>query len=181
MNASEMAAALVQRFGAGAVTGQELAGIHPWLGVPAQMWPEVARFLHDEAALRLDMLRSITGLDYPDKKQLCAAYDLMSFDHLHEICVKVFVPRDQPVIPSIVEIWHAADWHERETYDLLGIVFTGHPDSVTDEGGTHPRRILLPDDWEGFPLRKDYAFPRQYQGIPGSVEIEWEQKPNYPK
>jgi NADH-quinone oxidoreductase subunit C len=181
MTAAEIAAAVVARLGAEAVSAQGLEGLHPWIGVPAERWAEVARFLRDDPALRLDLLRSITGLDYPDKKQLCAAYDLMSFNHLHELCVKVFVARDQAVIPSVSEVWRAADWHERETYDLLGIVFTGHPDSVTDEAGKHPRRILLPDDWVGFPLRKDYVFPREYQGVPGSVEIEWEQKPNYPR
>ena len=181
MNATQIAALVTAECGPDAVVGQSLEGFHPSISVPAAHWPRVARFLRDDSRLQLDMLRSITGLDYPDKKQLCAAYDLMSFNHLHEFCVKVFVSRDLPEIASVADIWPAADWHERETYDLLGIVFTGHPDAVTDESGTHPRRILLPDDWTGFPLRKDYAFPREYQGIPGSVEIDWEQKPNYPK
>jgi NADH-quinone oxidoreductase subunit C len=128
------------------------------------------------------MLRCVTGLDYPDRKQICVAYDLMSFSHLHEFCFKVFLPRENPVLASVAEIWRAAEWHERECYDLFGVRFSGHPDSVTGKDGVeHPRRILLPDDWEGFPLRKDYAYPREYRGIPGSVEIDWAQKENYPK
>jgi NADH-quinone oxidoreductase subunit C len=86
--------------------------------------------------------------------------------------VKVRVDRASPHIPSVAEVWPAADWHERETYDLLGIVFDGHPDSVEDHDGMHPRRILCPDDWAGYPLRKDYVFPIEYHGIPGTTEFE---------
>jgi NADH-quinone oxidoreductase subunit C len=85
--------------------------------------------------------------------------------------VHVRVPRDKPLIPSVADVWRAADWHEREAYDLMGIVFENHPDSVTDHDGTHPRRILCPDDWEGHPLRKDYKFPMEYHGIPAVTEF----------
>lgn len=163
------------------ITQAQLEGLHPWLAVSAENWPKVAAFLKNDGELQFGWLRCITGLDYPDKKQIAAAYDLMSPKYRHEICVKVFVPREKPEIPSIASVWAAADWHERETYDLLGINFTGHPDSVETNGVTHPRRILLPDDWIGFPLRKDYVFPKEYEGIPGTVEMDWAQKPNYPK
>ena len=86
--------------------------------------------------------------------------------------IKVFCPRDNPSVPSVADLWPAADWHEREAYDMFGIVFDGHPDL---------RRILCADDWEGFPLRKDYVFPREYHGIPASVELDWQQQPDYPK
>lgn len=168
-------------FGSAIITASNLDGTHPWAAASAESWPQVARFLRDDPELQFLSLRCITGLDYPDKKQFCVAYDLMSMERGHEFCIKVFVPREKPEIPSVAEVWHAADWHEREAYDMFGIVFTGHPDSVTDAGGTHPRRILLPEDWEGFPLRKDYVFPREYHGIPGSVETDWAQKPEYPK
>jgi NADH-quinone oxidoreductase subunit C len=172
---------IVEVLGPDAVAAHPLDGLHPHVVVPAEHWPDVALALRDEPDIALDFLCSITGLDYPDRQQLCAAYDLISFEHQHEFAVKIFVPRAHSEIPSVAHVWRAADWHEREAYDLLGIRFTDHPDSVTDAAGTHPRRILLPDDWQGHPLRKDYAFPRAYHGIPGSVEIDWAQKENYPK
>lgn len=177
----------VERFGQGTVSARgvsvrsgEAAG-RPWMQVAAERWGEVARFLHDEPATRLDMLRCITGLDYPDKRQLTAAYELMSFEHPWVFCVKVTVPRDKAVLPSVAGVWKSADWHEREAYDMVGLLFEGHPDSVETGGVRHPRRILLPEDWVGHPLRKDYVFPREYGGIPGSVEVDWAQKANYPK
>ena len=178
-----------EAFGGGVVKAAMLEGGHPWVSIGVEHWVQVARFLRDDPQIRLDGLRCITGLDYPDKSQLCAAYDLLSFEFQHEFCVKVFVERPAlptlPEIPSVADIWRAAEWHEREAFDLLGINFPGNPDSVTDEFTgqtlTHPRRILLPDDWVGYPLRKDYQFPKEYEGIPGSVEMDWAQKPNYPK
>jgi NADH-quinone oxidoreductase subunit C len=86
--------------------------------------------------------------------------------------VKVYCPRENPRVPSVVDVWKAADWHEREAFDMFGIIFDGHPDL---------RRILCADDWVGYPLRKDYVFPREYHGIPGSVELDWQQQPDYPK
>lgn len=171
---------LIHRLGQTALTLRP-AGGHPWIGLPADRWADAALFLREDPDLAFSLLRCITGLDYPDKRQLAAAYELLSFDHGHSVCIKIFVPRDKPLIPSVAHVWRAADWHEREAYDLLGIRFTGHPDSVTDQAGGHPRRIVLPEDWAGHPLRKDYAFPREYQGIPGSVEVDWAQKPDYPR
>ena len=80
---------------------------------------------------------------------------------MHQIVLKVELPRTSPSVPSVALIWRTADWHEREAYDLFGIRFEGHPD---------PRRIFLPDDWEGHPLRKDYAVgkvPVQFKEAPG--------------
>lgn len=163
-----------------AVLDVRAAGLHPWISVSPDYWHAVAEFLARDEETNCSVLRCITGLDYPDRRMLAAAYDLLSFERRHTFCVKVFVPHDQPMLPSVAGIWRAADWHEREAYDMFGLVFTGHPDSVADGGAVHPRRILLPEDWEGFPLRKDYQFPREYHGIPGSVELDWAQKPDYP-
>jgi NADH-quinone oxidoreductase subunit C len=80
-----------------------------------------------------------------------------------EFAVRVETDRKAPSIPSVSSVWPAADWHEREAYDLMGIDFAGHPDQ---------RRILCPDDWEGHPLRKDYDFPLEYHGIPATTEFE---------
>jgi NADH-quinone oxidoreductase subunit C len=74
----------------------------------------------------------------------------------HEICLKVDVAVATPEVPSVSSIWPTANWHEREAFDMFGIVFTGHPDL---------RRILCPDDWDGFPLRKDFKVPEFYQGM----------------
>jgi len=71
--------------------------------------------------------------------------------------LKVQLDRENPSVISLVSLWKAADWHERETYDMYGIVYQDHPDL---------RRILLPEDWPGYPMRKDYEFPDEYQGIP---------------
>lgn len=176
---------VTRALGAAAVTARQDEGLHPFAVVPAEQLLAVAHFIRDNAESQLDMLRCISALDYPDKKQLVLAYDLLSYTHRHEWCLKVILPRpalpEIPSVPSVAGVWPAADWHEREAYDLMGINFLGHPDVVTDATGTHPRRILLPDDWQGFPLRKDYAFPREYEGIPGTVEMDWAQKSNYPK
>lgn len=141
---------------------------HPRVHIATARWLDVARWLHDEPDLSLDWLANLSGVDYAADGKLCVVYDLWSFDHRHAIAVKVYIPRDEPVIASVASIWRAADWHEREAFDMFGIRFEGHPDL---------RRILLADDWEGFPLRKDYVFPREYHGIPGSVELDWQQHP----
>ena len=80
---------------------------------------------------------------------------------------RCFANGDLPHIPSVTGLWPAANWHEREAFDLFGIVFDGHPNL---------KRILMADDWVGFPLRKDYVFPREYHGIPASVELDWPTK-----
>ncbi len=144
---------------------------HPRIHINAGDWRAVAEFLHSEPGLKMDWLANLSGVDYVADDKLCVVYDLWSFDVRHSFAVKVFCPRDNPHVPSVADLWAAADWHEREAFDMFGIVFDGHPDL---------RRILCADDWEGFPLRKDYVFPREYHGIPGSVELDWQQKPDYP-
>jgi len=145
--------------------------LHPRLHTEAVYWREMARFLHDDSALAFDWLACVTGVDYVAEDRLCAVYDLYATGHDHWFAVKVYTPRNKPSIPSVADLWPAADWHEREAYDLLGIPFEDHPDL---------RRILLPEDWEGYPLRKDYRFPREYHGIPGTYELDWQQKTSYP-
>ena len=145
---------------------------HPRVHVDAEHWLELATFLHGEPSLKFDWLQCLTGVDYVADGKLCVVYDLWSFDHRHSLAVKVFCGRDDPHVPSVAHLWSAADWQEREAYDMFGLVFDGHPDL---------RRILCADDWEGFPLLKDYVFPREYHGIPASVELDWQQKPDYPQ
>jgi NADH-quinone oxidoreductase subunit C len=150
--------------------------IDPWIEVSAAVLPGVCLFLRDEPALRFNLLHCITGVDYfeVDAKKAAAVewqphvelvYHLSSLVHRHRLVLKVMLPRWQgdvagrlPEVPSLSDIWRTADWHEREVFDLFGISFLGHPDF---------RRILLPEDWVGHPLRKDYVMPSEYHGIPG--------------
>ena len=171
MTPHDIAGLLQQQFGA-KITHVIVEDLHPRVHVDAANWREIAEFLLRDPRLQLDWLQCHTGVDYVADGKMCCVHDLWSFELRHAIAVKVFTPRDKPSIPSVADLWPAADWHEREAYDLLGIDFPGHPDL---------RRILCADDWEGFPLRKDYQFPREYHGIPASVEFDWQHKPDYPK
>lgn len=110
---------------------------------------ELSKALRDEPSLGFDYLRCISAVDWVDDGRIEVVYHLYSMAHGHCIVVKVSVPRDNPRLPSVSGIWAAADWFEREAYDLMGVVFEGHPNL---------RRILLPQDWEGHPLRKDYSY-----------------------
>lgn len=152
-------------------TGKLLAALpadkHPRVHVAGDQLRSLAEFLHSTPPIRLDWMCNLTGIDYIAEGKMAVLYDLWSFDHRHALAVKAYVERDNPVLPSVSDLWPIADWHEREAFDLLGIRFAGHPDL---------RRILLADDWEGYPLRKDYTFPREYHGIPGSVELDWQQQ-----
>jgi len=162
---------LVQKQFGSAITAAFADDLHPRFHANAEHWRDIAQFLRHEPQLQLDWLACLSGVDYAADGKFCVVYDLWSFELRHSIAVKVFTPRDKPSIPSVADLWSIADWHEREAYDMFGIDFPGHPDL---------RRILLADDWVGYPLRKDYVFPREYHGIPGSVELDWQQKPNYP-
>jgi NADH-quinone oxidoreductase subunit C len=100
----------------------------------------------DDAELGLDFLSSVTANDRPGRDpRFWVVYELASTEHHHRLRVKVGVSEDGAHVPSVTGVFRTADWYERETYDFFGIVFDGHPDL---------RRILLPDDWEGWPLRK---------------------------
>ena len=102
--------------------------------------------LREDEAIALDFLSSVTATDWPERApRYWVAYELYSMAHHHRARLKVGLPADDPHVPSVVAMFPTADWHERETYDFYGIVFDGHPNL---------RRILLPEDWEGYPLRK---------------------------
>jgi NADH-quinone oxidoreductase subunit C len=116
----------------------------------------VCRFLHDDPELRFDSLSNQSGVDYKAKNVIQIVYHLFSYAHRHWIVLKVDAPRDNPVVPSVESVWKAANWHEREIYDLLGVTFEGHSDL---------RRLLMPEDWIGHPLRKDFVEPEEYHGI----------------
>ena len=96
----------------------------------------------------------LSSVDWGD--ELGVVYHFFSNPHRHKITVKVTLPREQPTVASVAALWPTADWHEREASDMMGIVFENHPDL---------RRILCPDDWEGYALRKDYVVQDFYQGM----------------
>jgi NADH-quinone oxidoreductase subunit C len=173
MTPAEIIPILEERFGA-AITAKKADAVDPWAAVDPARLVEVCMFLRDDPRLRFELLNCISGVDYlePDAKKVAKAgfephteviYHLQSFTHRHRFTLKVFLPRWKenqpgrlPELPSVAHVWATADWHEREVYDLSGVWFTGHPNLT---------RILLAEDWEGHPLRKDYEFPLEYHGI----------------
>jgi NADH-quinone oxidoreductase subunit C len=176
MAVPEIHAKLVERCGAAAITGLKADAKDPWIEVAPQSIVTVCRVLKDDPAFLFDHLCNLSGVDYletdaklaakfPYQPHIEVVYHLHSLKHGHRLAVKVKLPRWKgdapgklPEVPSVAGVWSIADWHERETYDLVGIYFSGHPNLV---------RILCPDDWEGHPLRKDYDFPLEYHGIRG--------------
>ena len=109
--------------------------------------------------LGFDLLSCISGVDYPEREEgpeIEVVYHLDSTVNHHGLTIKVKLPRSDPRVASVEEIWRTADWHERETYDLVGVVFEGHHNLV---------RILCAEDWVGHPLRKDYEPPDSFHGI----------------
>ena len=116
--------------------------------------PEICRFCKSD--LGFDCLINLTGIDWNKKNQIEVVYHLWSYAQRHSFVLKVQLDRAAPSVPSIESVWKSADWLEREQYDLLGIDFPGHPDL---------RRIMLPDDWVGHPLRRDYKEQAEWHGI----------------
>lgn len=170
MTPTEIANRITEKFG-DAILASFPEDRHPRVEVMAEHWRALAEFVYQDKDIALDFLGCLSAVDYVADNQFGSVYDLRSHQHGHWFAVKVLVDRDKPTIPSVMDLWPAADWHEREAYDMMGIVYEGHTDL---------RRILLPEDWVGFPLRKDYVFPREYHGIPGTYELDWQQKPDYP-
>ena len=137
-----------------------------WITVQPSEMLEVARFLKAAPEFSFDSLCCLTGVDllkYPaaDKEQepctdIVCVYDLHSMAHNHELRVKSSMPRENPAIPSVESVWGVASFFEREAFDLLGVSFLGHHDL---------RRLLMPQDWIGYPLRKDYVYPETYGGV----------------
>ena len=137
-------------------------GPQPILIVPVEQIAAICRFLHEDERLYFDYLACVTGIDNgPGLATMEVVYNLTSIPYGHDLMMKTIFPRNipgQPIptVSTVSDIWRSADWHEREAFDLVGINFEGHPDL---------RRILLPEDWEGHPLRKDYVAQERYHGI----------------
>jgi NADH-quinone oxidoreductase subunit C len=129
----------------------------PFFRVRAERWRPVALFLRDEPELDFAFLQNLTAVDWIKQDKLEVVYHLWSYRQRHGCVVKIELPRAQPDVPSVATVWKAANWHEREQFDLLGVSFLEHPDL---------RRILMPDDWPGHPMRKDYVEASAYRGMP---------------
>jgi NADH-quinone oxidoreductase subunit C len=154
MKPEEIAGLLSEQFGA-IVIESKLDVISPWSVVDPSAILEVARFLNSDARLRMDHLELLAGVDFKDRIEV--VYVLYSMMHKHRFTLKCRLPRENPRLSTVESVWSVANWHEREAYDMFGIVFEDHSDL---------RRILCPDDWEGYPLRKDYKFPEIYRDMP---------------
>lgn len=129
----------------------------PYLVVAAERLVDFLRVCRDDPKLRFEILIDITASDpSTDDESFWILIQLLSVEHRHRLSLKALVPKANPGLPSATAVYRAAQWHERECAEMYGIRFEGHPD---------PRNILLPDDWVGYPLRKDYEFPKEYHGI----------------
>jgi NADH-quinone oxidoreductase subunit C len=168
-----------------AVTGFDAEAAQPAIEIDRENLVELSLLLRDDDALSFDRLLVISGIDWegydengkgrhrkiaqyeedgtpgdpgpPGTGDLGLMWFLHSMEHRHTITLKIRLPRDDAWVPSVASIWPTAAWLERETFDFYGIHFTGHPDL---------RRILLPEDWEGHPLLKDYKMPARYHDVP---------------
>jgi NADH-quinone oxidoreductase subunit C len=117
----------------------------------------VCEHLHKNPETYFDMLTCIAGVDNgPETGTMEVIYQLYSIPFNHSLMLKVILPRENPEVESVTAIWKSANWLEREVYDMFGINFLNHPDL---------RRILMPADWKGYPLRKDYKHEETYRGI----------------
>ncbi|WP_026998542.1 NADH-quinone oxidoreductase subunit C [Eisenibacter elegans] len=162
MSFDEIAQQLQQAFTDVAFELPDTKALQPALTLPPHALPLVAAYLHDTQGLYFDFLSCLTALDNGSQKNsLEVLYHLYSIPYHHQFVLRVLLPRNAPdaalpSVPTVSTVWRSALWHEREAYDLVGIHFENHPDL---------RRILLPEDWEGHPLRKDYQHQDYYHGI----------------
>lgn len=138
--------------------------------VERQAIVEVATFCRDDDDLRFNLLSSLSGVDYwPEEPRFAVNYVLYSLDHNHTIRLKTYAPGNDAVVPSVTGVWKGANWPEREVWDMFGVKFEGHPDL---------RRILLPYDWTGHPLRKDYPLGHEEVQFSFNYERVQSRKPH---
>lgn len=153
MTPAEIHARLAERFG-DAIVGFRADLANPAIEVRPDQLVRVCQFLRDDPATELDYLRCLSGVD--DEPTLRVVYHLFSYAQRHGVTLETRVARDDAVVDTVSTLWPTAGWYEREAWDLLGVSFAGHPDL---------RRIMMPDDWIGHPLRKDYVRPTEYHGV----------------
>jgi NADH-quinone oxidoreductase subunit C len=154
MTVHEIAALLTEKFGE-RILESKADSLNPWSAIEPAALLDVCQFLRNDDRLCMDHLELLGGTDYKDRIEV--VYILYSMKHRHRYTLKTRLPREVPAVHTVESIWAVANWHEREAFDMFGIVFEGHSDL---------RRILCPDDWEGYPLRKDYKYPKTYRDMP---------------
>ena len=130
--------------------------LEPYFYVEPSAVVEVCTYLRDSPEHRFEVLSDLTALDLPKQNWIQLVYHLYSYTHRHQAVLKVNLHRENPRVSTVENVWQAANWFEREVFDLFGVIFDGHSDL---------RRILLPEDWVGYPLRKDYVEQEEYDGI----------------
>ncbi len=162
MDFNEIKDLLINEFGQDVIISVENTGLQPALIIDSELIVAVCEELRDNTNTWFDFLSCLSGVDHgPEKNKFEIVYHLASIPHKQQLVLKTVKEHDRnigtlPIFHSVSGVWRTAEWHEREAFDLLGIHFEGHPDL---------RRILLPDDWEGYPLRKDYQAAEEYKGI----------------
>jgi NADH-quinone oxidoreductase subunit C len=158
-----------ESFGEQAVLSTDFNGLQGIIVVQTNLIAEISLLLRNHPTCYFDYLSCLSGADLGlEKNQFAVVYHLSSITLGYQIVLKVIIdhPRDTtqlPIVPTVSQVWRTADWHEREAYDLVGIYFEGHPDL---------RRILCPDDWEGYALRKDYVAAESYGGLKINGEVK---------
>ena len=157
MDAPAIHQKLAARF-EGRITAFQAETLQPWAVIEPAAVAEVAAFCKADPDLAFDNLMCLSVVDYPKETppRMEVVYHLWSYRHGHGFVLKALLPREDPRVPTVEGVWPVANWHEREGFDMFGVTFEGHSD---------PRRILLPDDWEGHPLRKDWVDPDFYNGM----------------
>jgi NADH-quinone oxidoreductase subunit C len=136
------------KFGSDVFEEVKLAKFRPTFVIKPAYWLEVMRFLKEDPSLAFNYVECMAGTDYPANGYIEVVVYVYSMSKQYFINAKVRVDRENPVLPSLANLYRGVNWEEREIFDLLGVVFEGHPDL---------RRIMMPDDWKGHPLRKDYS------------------------
>jgi NADH-quinone oxidoreductase subunit C len=158
----EIKEAIREQFGAEMILAEHTHLMQAQLHIEVAAIKDVCLFLRDDARFFFDQLSCLTALDTGlEKNKIEVIYHVYSIPFNVIFILKIETERGDgltifPEVPSLADVWRTADWHEREAFDMYGITFSGHPDL---------RRILLPSDWEGFPLRKDYVEQEFYHGI----------------
>ncbi len=157
MTAEEIYRHALERIPAETLGELAAEAVQPWVMTTPDNLIELLRVLKDDPALAFDCLDCLTVTDMLDDGQLELVYHLYSYTHEHLFVVKTRVGRDEPEAPSVTGLWPAANWYEREEYDMFGVRFTGHPNMT---------RLFLPDEWVGHPMRLDWKEGETALGIP---------------